>query len=174
MIRTEPTHASWFVYILAIQIRICALFRVVTLEYSHWNGSVNGGSVNAGVSFIPLVVESLGGWSDEAAHNITRIGRLLGQRSGSPPAETTSHLFQRLSISLWRGNARECYPMAVKIAYCVSMDRWEHLTPPPPPLNFIIIITKCKVGLASPSLAGLDGSYKRKLKSDWLMSCGAQ
>ena len=54
-----------------------------------------------GVSFIPLVAETLGGWSEEAA----RIGRLLGQRSGSPPADTTRHLFQRLSVSLWRGNA---------------------------------------------------------------------
>ena len=58
-----------------------------------------------GVSFIPLVAETLGGWSEEAVYNIVRIGRLLGQRSGSPPADTTRHLFQRLSVSLWRGNA---------------------------------------------------------------------
>ena len=57
------------------------------------------------VVFIPLVMETLGGWSDEAAHNISRIGRFLGQRSGAPPATTTHHLFQRLSISLWKGNA---------------------------------------------------------------------
>ena len=31
-----------------------------------------------GVSFIPLVAETLGGWSEEAAYNIARIGRLLG------------------------------------------------------------------------------------------------
>jgi hypothetical protein len=60
---------------------------------------------SVGVVFIPLVMETLGGWSDEAAHNISRIGRLLGQRSGAPPATTTRHLFQRLSISLWKGNA---------------------------------------------------------------------
>ena len=58
-----------------------------------------------GVSFIPLVVESLGGWSDEAADTIASIGRLLGQRLGIPPAETIRHLFQRCSIALWRGNA---------------------------------------------------------------------
>ena len=28
-----------------------------------------------------------------------------GQRSGVPPAESTRHLFQRLSVCLWRGNA---------------------------------------------------------------------
>ena len=58
-----------------------------------------------GIDFVPLVVESLGGWSKEAIHTIGRIGRLLGQRSGNPPAETTCHLFQRLSVALWRGNA---------------------------------------------------------------------
>ena len=58
-----------------------------------------------GVSFIPVVAESLGGWSEEAIHNITRIGRLLGQRSGTSTNDTTRHLFQCLSVSLWRGNA---------------------------------------------------------------------
>ena len=58
-----------------------------------------------GMSFVPLVVESLGGWSEEAAFTISRIGRLLGQRTGSSPGETTRHLFQRLSVALWRGNA---------------------------------------------------------------------
>ena len=55
---------------------------------------------SVGVVFIPLVMETLEGWSDEVAHNISRIGRLLGQRSGAPPAATTRHLFQRLSIAL--------------------------------------------------------------------------
>ena len=30
-----------------------------------------------GISFVPLVVESLGGWCEEAVHTIGRIGRLL-------------------------------------------------------------------------------------------------
>ena len=37
-----------------------------------------------GVNFIPLVMESLGGWSEEAATTISRIGFLLGQRLGLP------------------------------------------------------------------------------------------
>ena len=51
----------------------------------------------AGVTFIPLVVESLGGWSEEAIQIIKSIGRLQGQRLGIPPPETTRHLFQRLA-----------------------------------------------------------------------------
>ena len=66
-----------------------------------------------GVSFVPLVVESLGGWSDEASDTIANIGRLLGQSLGIPPSESTRHLFQECAISLWRGNAtlwiRRCY-----------------------------------------------------------------
>ena len=58
-----------------------------------------------GVDFVPVAVESLGGWSEEAIANIKKIGRLLGQRTGSPPGDSIRHLFQRLSISLWRGNA---------------------------------------------------------------------
>ena len=48
----------------------------------------------AGVSVVPLAVESVGGWSHEAALQISRIGRLVGQRLGITPAETVSHLFQ--------------------------------------------------------------------------------
>ena len=58
-----------------------------------------------GITFIPLVVETLGGWSEDAIHTIRAIGRLQGQRLGIPPAESTRHLFQRLAISLWKGNA---------------------------------------------------------------------
>ena len=58
-----------------------------------------------GISFVPLVFETLGGMSELASTTVSRIGRLLGQRLGISPADTTRHLFQRCSISLWRGNA---------------------------------------------------------------------
>ena len=38
---------------------------------------------------------------------ISSIGRLMGQRFGISPSESTRHIFQRLSISLWRGNATD-------------------------------------------------------------------
>ena len=58
-----------------------------------------------GVLFVPLVVRSMGGWSDEAIHTIASIGCLKGQRLGIPLSESIRHLFQRLTISLWKGNA---------------------------------------------------------------------
>ena len=48
-----------------------------------------------GVSFVPLVFETLGGMSELASTTVSRIGRLLGQRLGISPADTTRHLFQR-------------------------------------------------------------------------------
>ena len=50
-------------------------------------------------------VETLGGWGEEAALTVKNMGRLQGLRLGIPPAQATQHLFQRLAINLWRGNA---------------------------------------------------------------------
>lgn len=68
--------------------------------------SAHAGACNeVGVSFIPIVFESLGGLSSSAVSNLTYLGRLVGQRLGIPPSESIRHLFQRCAISLWRGNA---------------------------------------------------------------------
>ena len=58
-----------------------------------------------GVLFIPLAAETLGALSSEAIDTIASISRIQGQRLGIPPSESTRHLFQRLAIALWRGNA---------------------------------------------------------------------
>ena len=58
-----------------------------------------------GITFVPLAVETFGGWSQEAAETIKLIGHSQGQRLGLPSWETTKHLFQRLAIQLWKGNA---------------------------------------------------------------------
>ena len=60
----------------------------------------------AGVEFFPLVAETLGGLAKNTIHIISSIGKIFGQCSNpSDPATSISHLFVRLSISLWRGNA---------------------------------------------------------------------
>ena len=68
------------------------------------------------ISFIPLAIETLGGLSDTTADTISNIGRLIGQRFGISPRESSCQLFQRLAISLWRGNAsawiHRCLPRA--------------------------------------------------------------
>ena len=46
-----------------------------------------------GLIFIPLVVETLGGWSEESVHTLKSLGRLKGQLLGISPTETMRHLF---------------------------------------------------------------------------------
>ena len=60
---------------------------------------------SVGVTFIPMVVETLGGWGEEVALTVKNIGRLQGLRLGIPPAQATRHLFQQLAINQWWGNA---------------------------------------------------------------------
>ena len=55
----------------------------------------------AGVSFVPLAVELLGGWSHEAALQISRIGRLVGQRLGTTPAEAVHICSSGCPSSMW-------------------------------------------------------------------------
>ena len=73
----------------------------------------------AGISFTPLAIETLGGLSDATAETISGIGRLIGQRFGVSPHESSRNLFQRLAISLWKGNAtawiHRCLPPAPNV-----------------------------------------------------------
>ena len=56
-------------------------------------------------SSFPLPVETLGGWSTGAASVLKEIGHRQAARLDNLPSATIHHLFQRLSICLWRGNA---------------------------------------------------------------------
>ena len=58
-----------------------------------------------GVSFQPLVVETFGGWDKDAVNMLKDIARLEARRWGKDPAMEIKHFFQRLSITLQRGNA---------------------------------------------------------------------
>ena len=71
----------------------------------------------AGISFIPIAIESLGGLSDTTVDTISSIGCLMGQRFGISPPESSCQLLQGLAVSLWRGNA----------------TAWIHRCPPPAP-----------------------------------------
>ena len=67
-------------------MHLCALKLAEERKMAAHNAECRG----AGVSFVPLAVESLGGWSHEAALQISRVSRLVGQR--------LALLFQRLSV----------------------------------------------------------------------------
>ena len=60
----------------------------------------------AGVmDFLPIVVETLGGWCPDSIATIRSIGRTLGERLISTDPVDMTNLFGRLVIALQRGNA---------------------------------------------------------------------
>ena len=60
---------------------------------------------SSGVIFHPLAMETLGGWSQEMLDTVNRISRLQAQRLNRSRGDSLRHLAQRLSVTLWRGNA---------------------------------------------------------------------
>ena len=56
-----------------------------------------------GIDFLPLAVESLGGWEADAEKQIDEIARFQTIRASNPHARR--HLWQRLGIVLQKGNA---------------------------------------------------------------------
>ena len=71
-----------------------------------------------GVHFVPLVLETVGGWGQDLIEMVRSLGRLQAQHWGSEPAEATCHLAQKVSITLWRGNA------ALWTAWQPSLQFW--------------------------------------------------
>ena len=61
-----------------------------------------------GLVFIPLAVESLGGWHEAVVGEFRKLGGALARHTGQLEGEAISHLFQRLSILLVMGNAAQC------------------------------------------------------------------
>ena len=60
---------------------------------------------SSGIDYIPLVAETLGGLAEDTIATISSIGRAVSDRSGSDGGSSVSHLFGRVAIALWRGNA---------------------------------------------------------------------
>ena len=58
-----------------------------------------------GFTFIPLAAECLGAWHPSAVTELKRLGSILARHTGEEESTSIQRLFQRLSISLMRGNA---------------------------------------------------------------------
>ena len=59
----------------------------------------------AGMVFIPMPVETLGGWHEQSALQVKKIGSALARQTGQDESEAIRHLQQRLSVLLAKGNA---------------------------------------------------------------------
>ena len=58
-----------------------------------------------GIAFLPIVVESLGGWHVLAEGEVKKLGAALARQNGQEEREVLRHLWGRLGILLQRGNA---------------------------------------------------------------------
>ena len=58
-----------------------------------------------GIAFLPMVVESMGGWHSTAEREVKKLGSCLARHTGQCEGEAISHLWGRLGILLQRGNA---------------------------------------------------------------------
>ena len=58
-----------------------------------------------GIAFLPLVVESLGGWHTAAEAEVKKLGVVLARQTGQEEGEVLRHLWGRLGLLLQRGNA---------------------------------------------------------------------
>ena len=59
----------------------------------------------AGVVFIPLPLETLGGWHESTIKEVKKIASALSRQSGANEGETINHAIQRMSVLLIKGNA---------------------------------------------------------------------
>lgn len=57
------------------------------------------------MAFHPIPVETLGGWAEQAVHQVSRLGQALARATGQEDSEAIRHLFGRFSILLMKGNS---------------------------------------------------------------------
>ena len=57
------------------------------------------------ISFLPLAVDTFGGWHKVGLKTITRLGRQLARNLGKDEDEVVRHLRQRLGVLIARDNA---------------------------------------------------------------------
>ena len=82
-----------------------------------------------GIAFLPLVVESMGGWHATAERQVKKLGSCLARHTGQSEGEAISHLWGRLGILLQRGNAAMAtlgctwpYQAVSAVPGCTSLD----------------------------------------------------
>ena len=60
---------------------------------------------DAEMEFVPVVAETLGGLSEDTNEIIGYLATAISQRTDSSDPSNHKHLFHRVAVALWRGNA---------------------------------------------------------------------
>ena len=101
-----------------------------------------------GIVFTPLALESLGGWHEVAVQELKMLGSALARQTGQEEDVAMSHLFQKLSVLLMKGNTalvvRPPLFQMVTGPYTKRLSRHDPRSQ------------------AKPRMAGTDGGVKRK------------
>ena len=58
-----------------------------------------------GIKFLPIVVETLGGWHQGAEQQVKKLAGAKARHSGQEEEESLRHAFTRLSILIMKGNS---------------------------------------------------------------------
>ena len=58
-----------------------------------------------GIDFVPLVVESFGGWHQVATREVDKMARAMARHTGEEERDAVRHVWGRLGVLLQRGNA---------------------------------------------------------------------
>ena len=58
-----------------------------------------------GLLFLPIAIETLGGFHSVALGQVRQLGQALARKKGCDDREPTGQLFSRISVTLMRGNA---------------------------------------------------------------------
>ena len=77
----------------------------LTRRYAEKMTKHGEGCRRAGMVFLPLPVETLGGWHDQTVAQVKRLGSALARQTGQDESEAIRHLAQRLAVLLAKGNA---------------------------------------------------------------------
>ena len=94
---------------------------------------------SAGLKFIPLVFESLGGLAEDSVSTLRSLGRSIALRTGPLDASVCSkQLFYRAAVALWRG---------MLVCGCTA----SHPSPPHTSATFhILLLSYVRRGLCDP------------------------
>mmetsp|Transcript_56209 Transcript_56209/g.90963 ORF Transcript_56209/g.90963 Transcript_56209/m.90963 type:complete len:176 (+) Transcript_56209:773-1300(+) len=63
---------------------------------------------NQGVTFLPMVIETTGAWSEDATSVLLLMAKAMAVRSGRAAKEELQELLQNAAVSVRRANARAC------------------------------------------------------------------
>ena len=75
----------------------------------------------AGVDFLPLAVCTYGGWLPDGVKFVSQLADALADQSDQSRDLVRTQLWQRLSVTLWRSNAR----CILHRAPSVDLEAWD-------------------------------------------------